>query len=138
MKIALVDITCVKREWQTEHRIKALSIDERSPALDALAEWSRDNQRDFKRLMRSIKLVCENKRVRNPKYIKKSDNAAHGDVYEIRADKGMPRLFCFYSGGTSEIVICTHGWGKKASRAQQDGEFTKCARLKAIYEANQP
>lgn len=136
MNVVLADITCVKREWQTVHRIKALEIDGRSPALDALADWSRNNQRDFKRLMRSIKLVCQNKRVLNPKYVKKSNNPKHGDVYEIRADKGLPRLFSFYRQGSDEIVICTHGWGKKSSREQQDAEFAKCSRLKTLYEAH--
>ena len=136
MNVALVDIACIKSEWQTVHRIKALEIEGKSPALDALAYWIRNNQRDFKRLMRSIKLVCQSKRVLNPKYIKKSDNPKYGNVYEIRADKGLPRLFSFYSQVSDEIVICTHGWNKKSSHAQQDAEFAKCARFKAIYEAD--
>lgn len=134
MDVRLVDIAAVKIEWQTVHRIKALEINGRSPALDALAEWAQDNQRDYNRLMHSIKLVCQNIRVHNPKYIKKSRNPRHGDVYEIRADKGLPRLFCFYSRSSDQVVICTHGWGKQSSRRQQDAEFEKCVKFKRLYE----
>ena len=135
MTVKLVDIACIPADWQTVHRIKALEINGRSPALDALADWQQQNDRDFKRLMRSIKLLCMNKRVENPKHMKKGDGQ-QADVYEIRADKGLPRLFCFFTKGCEEIVICTHGWGKKSSRKQQDAEFEKCSRFKTLYEAN--
>jgi len=116
MNVQLVDIDAVKKEWQTAHAIKALEIEGRSMALAGLSEWARNNQKDYKRLMHAVKLVCGNDYVRNPKYLKKSDNPNHGDVYEIRADKGLPRLFCFYSRGAKAVVICTHGWGKCSSR----------------------
>jgi len=134
MNVRLVDIVAVKSEWQTAHAIKALEIEGRNPAIAAMAGWARNNQQDYKRLMRAIKLVCGNEHLRNPKYLKKSDNPKHDDVYEIRADKGLLRLFCFYSRGTKDVVICTHGWGKCSSRRQQDAEFEKCARFKRLYE----
>lgn len=135
--MSLVDIPCIKKEWQIAHRMMALDINGRSAALGALTGWQRDNQRDFKRLMRSIKLVCQNGRVWNEKYIKKSKSLAHGDVCEMRADKGLHRLFCFYTReGADELVVCTHGWDKKGSRREQDAEFAKCARLKALYEGS--
>jgi phage-related protein len=134
MCITLRDIAVVKPEWQTVHKIKALEINGRCPALAMLAEWAQDNKDDFKKLMKSIKLVCQNKRVINQKHVKKSSNPAHCGIYEIRADKGKPRLFFFYSNGAEEIVICTHGWDKKTSQREQNSEFDKCARFKQLYE----
>jgi hypothetical protein len=141
MQIELQDIPGLADEFQTVHRIKTLSLNGRDVANTALVKWKRDCFGDYKKLMKAIRYVGTNERkhITNPKYVKKCDNPAYGDVYEFRADKGKPRLFFFYNPDAT-IVICTNSYEKDDSRkgmtGGQDAAFRLCAEMKRIYEGS--
>lgn len=137
--IELQDIPKLEDEHQAVHRIKALSIDGRNPALDALLRWKRDCLADFKKIMRAIKYVGthERKDIHNPNYVKKCDNPDYEDVFEFRAHKGKARLFFFFSPLNQAVVICTNEHEKddalRGKSSGQDAAFKRCDEMKKLY-----
>jgi hypothetical protein len=142
MRIELQDIPGLTDEFQTVHRIRSLSLNGKNAARVALLKWKRDCPADWKKLMKAIRYVGTNERrqITNPKYVKKCDNPAYGDVYEFRADKGKPRLFFFYNPYDATVVVCTNDHEKDDSRkgktGGQDAAFRLCADMKRIYEGS--
>jgi len=131
MRVELVDIEDVKEEWQTAHRVKALAVNGRSPALDALADWKKNQRADYKKIVKALRLAAANDRVLNENHVKWSPDQGVG---EMRAHRGHARLFFFYTEDEEEIVVCTNAyWKAKPSRAEQDTEFRRCAQFKRIY-----
>lgn len=124
------------------HRVKALELEGKSPALEALLKWKRNCPADWKKLMKAIRYVGTNERrnIINPKYVKKCDNPDYGDVYEARADKRKPRIFFFYDANDETVVICTNAYEKDDSQrgktGGQDAAFELCGKMKAVYERN--
>lgn len=114
-------------------KIRLLEIDGKSPAQVALLEWKRNSPADFKKVMKVMRLQAGQKeRLKDEKHVKKSAVPAHGDVYEIRADKGHARLMFFYCTVEDTIVICTNGFWK--GKGDQSHAFAICAKFKALYE----
>ena len=112
MGYKLVDIPWVKKEWQTAHRIKALSIDRRCEVLDFLSSWEADSYKHFKKIMASARMICENHRIKNKNRVK--DCVGHKNLLELKSPKCKARLFFFYrSIGSAEVlIVCTGGYWK--------------------------
>jgi len=142
MQVELRDIPDLGKEFQTVHRIQSLEVNGKNLALAALLQWKRECPADWKKLMKAVRYVgtTERRNIANPRYVKKCDNPAYGDVYEARADKGKPRLFFFYDENDETIVICTNAYEKDDSRrgksGGQDAAFKLSAQMKEIYERN--
>jgi len=135
MEIDLVDIPGVRPEDQSEHNVRALRINKKSPALDALLGWSKKSKADYQKIMKVLRLVGQQKRVTNENHVKKNTNSVYGDVYEMRAHKGSARLLFFYTADTNEVVICTNSyWKTKASKREQNQAFKLCADLRDLYQ----
>ncbi len=81
--------------------------------------------------MKVMCLAAQQDRVRNPKHVKKSGNAAHGNVYEMIAYTSRARLMFFYDDAEESLIICTNEYEKKGD---QDAAFARCAALREIYE----
>ena len=132
MKTRLVDIPCLDfagtRVWQ----VKALVIDGKSPALEALSQWAVEELRDYKKIKKAIEIASQVTRTKDEKKVKKSQNPAHGQVYEFRADKGHARLMFFYDKIDGNMIICTNPYWK--NRGNQDKAFALCSKLKDLYE----
>lgn len=105
----------------------------KSPALEALVDWSQNQKPDFKKIKKVLEIVGQTHRVQNEKHVKKSRNPNHENVYEIRADKGHARLMFFYSEeeGTA-IFACTNPYWK--GEGSQDQAFETCNKLRLAYE----
>lgn len=138
MTIRLVDIPGLEAEDQLQHRIRAVEINGRSPALDALLKWHRKHKDDFKKIMKVMRMVGQTKRVIDQKHVKKNkDKKAqqqYGDLYEMRADKGGARLMFFYTPDAEEVIVCANPyWKAKPSPAEQNQSFETCGKIKELY-----
>ena len=124
-----------QEHWIWKLRVLTLEKDnvKKSPALEALTDWAKNQKSDFKKIKKVILLVGQAKCVREPKHVKKSSNPKHENVYEIRADKGHARLMFFYSEDEGvPIFVCTNShWKGKGS---QDQALKNCNELKIDYE----
>jgi hypothetical protein len=127
-RIRLAEIPDVKTDWQTEHTIRALVVDERSLALSFLAELKSRHFGDYRKIMKVAKLVACQPRVRNENQVRPGKK--YRETYEMKG--GHARLFFFY--GPQEEVVCTHGFLKsKASRKEQSQEFAKCDTFRNLF-----
>jgi len=81
--------------------------------------------------MKVMRLVGQNRRVRNEKHVRRDRQCP--DVYEMRA--GHAKLFFFYTPDAEEIVVCTHHyWKAKPSQREQEKAFEKCRRMRLVYQ----
>lgn len=131
MRIQLQDIPGLVLGDKPLWRVKILSINGKQPALDALVKWKREEPRDYKKIIASIKIAAGTHRVANKKRVKKTTNPKQGDIYEFRADKLHARLFFFYDDEET-LIICTNDYWK--NKGSQDAAFEICAGMKAVYE----
>ncbi len=130
MNVRLADIIGVAPGWETRHRIRALEVDGKSPALAGLLDLQKRHQDDYKKIMKVIRLVAENDRVRNENHVKRCRK--HPELYEMRG--GNARLFFFYSPTTEEVIVCTNVyWKAKASAREQDEAFERCRGLRRMF-----
>ena len=137
MTTKLIQIPGVANHHQMVWQVRVLEIDGRNLVLSDLAEWSKKSPADFKKIMKVLFMVGQVDRIRDGKKVKKSKN--HDGVYEIRADKGSARLMFFYDHATQSAVVCTNTyWKTKSSEREQNNSFELCARLKKIYEQQNP
>jgi phage-related protein len=129
--IRLVEIPEVGPEWESEHKIRALAVGGRAPAIDFLVQLKRDHRDDYKRILKVMRLVGTQTRVRNENHVKRGKQ--HREIYEMRAHKGHARLLFFYA--QAAVVICTHGFrkAKESAAAEQNREFEKCELLRKRY-----
>lgn len=130
MKLELLEIPGVETSHQTSWKIRALAIDGAAPALDALLAWEKSEKADFKKIMKVMRIVGQSERVRDEKHVKKSSNADHENVYEMRAHRGHARLMFFYSEENDAVVVCTNFYWK--GKGDQDIAFGQCSRLKQL------
>jgi hypothetical protein len=134
MTIELKEIPGLDDVSQTEWKVRALAIDNVSPALSALHEWAEKENTDYRKIMKVVHLVGANKRVPNPNHVKKSENSEHGAVYEMRAHRGHARLMFFYSQKDGcAVAVCTNEYWK--GKGNQNNAFAKCAQFKKLYES---
>jgi mRNA-degrading endonuclease RelE of RelBE toxin-antitoxin system len=130
VKLELLEIPGVEASHQTSWKIRALAIDGVSPALEALLAWEKSEKADYKKIMKVMRIVGQSDRVRDEKHVKKSSNADHENVYEMRAHRGHARLMFFYSEEDEAVVVCTTSYWK--GKGDQDTAFRQCSRLKQL------
>lgn len=136
MRISLADIPGIDLGSHMRWRVVALELDGKSPVLAGLLEWKRNNEADYKKIMKVMRIAAQMERVRDPNHVKKSDNPDHKGVYEMRAHKGSARVMFFYSERDRAVIVCTNPYFKsKPSQSEQDNAFALCARMKALYES---
>ena len=128
--VVLVEIPGFDPKFETEWKVRALVVNGQDPVRAALIRWSRSCDKDFTAIMKVMRLAAQQKRVRNPKHVKKCANSAHGDVYEMIAYTSTARLMFFYHEAEQSLIVCTNDYEKKGS---QDAAFARCAALKAIF-----
>lgn len=136
MRFDLDSVQGLASSDQTHWKIKLLVIEtegqKKSPALDALESWARNQKSDFNKIIKVMKRVGQTTRVRDPKHVKKSKNSKHENVYEMRADKGHARLMFFYSeNDQAVVVVCTNPYWK--GKGSQDQAFELCDQLRRQY-----
>ncbi len=135
MKIDLVDIPDLQLSPTCKWRIRALSVNGKMPAIEALAEWESIRLADYKRIVKVMKIVSEKLRVTDQRHVKKTEKThLYGDVYEMRSHTGKARLMFFYDNRNESVVVCTNPYVK--GKGNQDAAFKLCSQLKEIYEAN--
>jgi hypothetical protein len=134
VKLELVQIPGLRAEEQTRWQVRALAFDGQSPALAALRQWQQTGIADFKKIMKVMRIVGGMHRVPDENKVKRSENPAHGDVYEMRAHKGHARMMFFYSErDDAAVVVCTNDYWK--GKGSQGAAFARCAKLKQLYES---
>jgi hypothetical protein len=131
MKVELVEIDAVPDSLSSRWKVRALAIDDASPALAALDGWLVSEKADFKKIIKSLRFAAATQRVTDEKFVKKSANSDDGNVYEARADKGHARLMFFYCE-EEKAIVCTNSFWK--NRDNQNVAFTRCARFKELFE----
>lgn len=134
MATELLEIPGLRAEEQTRWQVRALAFDGKSAALVALSQWQKNELSDYKKIMKVMRYVGGMHRVPDQKKVKRSENPDHGEVYEMRADKGHARLMFFYSErDDTAVAVCTNDYWK--GKGSQDAAFALCARLKQIYKS---
>lgn len=121
------------KSWEKCYKLRVLSINEKSPALEALNSWKTQQNSDYKKIIISLRYATEQKKVCNGNKIKRGKG--YTEVYEARAHLGKARLFFFYYG--NEIIICTNSYWKKGKKNKAQNRAFKLAdkfRLKYIEE----
>jgi len=131
--ITLEDIPELGLPLNTSWQVKVLVVEGRNPVKTALLRWKKENQRDYKAILKVLRLTAQQYRVQKQEHVKKSANADHGEIYEARAHKGTARLMFFYEEGSQSLIICTHEYEK--GRGDQDASFARCAAFKDLYES---
>lgn len=131
MPIVLEEIPGLTPGDQTCWQVRALAIDDRSPALAALDNWAQSAPADYKKILKVLRIVGQFRRVTDETKVTKCANPDIGDVYEIRAHKGHARLFFFYSDKGEAVIVCTNAFWKGKGSQQQ--AFATCAKFRDIY-----
>ena len=129
MELSLSHIPGVPDFIGARWRVRALTVNGKSPVLSQLAEWSKGEPQNYKKIVASLRLAQTQTRLQSPKHVKKC--ATHADVYEARADKLHARLMFFYS--EDSIIVCTNAFWK-TNHGQNDA-FKRCSDLKQLYES---
>jgi putative component of toxin-antitoxin plasmid stabilization module len=134
MKLELVEIPGLPDSTEAVWKIRALEVNGRSLAAEALLKWAKSEPGDYKKIMKAMRMAVQQHRVKNPNHVKPCANPNYSGVYELRADKGHARLMFFYDDRKAMAVICTNEFFGKGSSAQQDTAFKHCHEFKKIYE----
>lgn len=133
MKVELREVPDVPAAWQTTHRVRALAVNGRAEAVDALAEWRTRGGGDYGKIVESLRQAAGKRRVSNPDRVKR-DRKRSG-VFELRAPRGNARLFYFYSPDANEIIVLTNAyWKTKPSEAEQERAFERARRLMELHK----
>jgi hypothetical protein len=132
MNIKLIYIPYIKSEWQTIHKIKALEINGKAPIIDELSKWEKGSLAEFKKIIKVMRLVASNKRVRNENHVKRAKR--YEDMFYMRAHKGSARVNFFYTKDDEEVVVCTSSyWKTKKSKAEQNRALKTAKDLKELF-----
>ncbi len=132
MTVKLRHIEDVKTSEEYPYQVRALEINRRSLALDAIAKWKKDHRKEYKKIITTINLLAKNGRISDPNRVKKSRK--YPTSYEMKAKRCSARLYFFYMDGNEEIIVCTNGqWKSKPSKNEQDRAFKMCNDLRKTY-----
>lgn len=132
-KVELIEVSSVPDIGGNVWKIRALSVDEKSPALATLLQWEKSEPKNFKKIITSLKMAAREKRVTNRKWVAKCANPKLGDVYEAIAYSMEARMMFFYSE-KERAIICTNGCWKPADT--QDTAFKHCSEFKNLFETH--
>jgi uncharacterized phage-like protein YoqJ len=130
--ITLEDIPDVDPSIEAIWKVRAMVVDGRDPVQAALARWKKKYPNDYKAILKVMNFAAQNKRVSNPKYVKKSSNPAHNNAYEMIAYTGIARLMFFYDEREEALIVCTNEFEK--CRGNQDAAFQRCVDFRELYE----
>ena len=137
MTITLEDIPELQLPINAFWQVKALVVDGKSPALDALESWSRHHPDEYKRILKAIRIAAMQRRdTAGRKHVGKNKNPEYGDVYEFIAYTGIARLMFFYDDRADALIVCTNAHGKVNTAANQDAAFARCAAYRNLYLKN--
>jgi hypothetical protein len=125
MPIELVDIPGLQLPLHAQWQVKALVIDGRDPVRAALFRWNREYPKDYKAIIKVLKLAAQQYRVKQEKHVKQSKDKSHGEVFEAIAYTRITRLMFFYDESEASLIVCTNEYEK--SRGDQDAAFARCA-----------
>jgi hypothetical protein len=137
-RFELVELPCVRREWQTRRAIRALVVDGDSEAMDALGEWEGGSQPEFKHVRSTMKILGEGQW--NPN---RTSSSSYLGLFEIRRGHGgNARLFFFTVRSVLDrthatIVLCGSYWKTSSSHDQEDKAMRKAFdRMNEFLEAH--
>jgi hypothetical protein len=111
--------------------VRALVVDHHDPVRRALTRWQQDYPNEYKAILKVMRLAAQQRRVLNPRHVKKTNNPRHGDVYEMIAYTGIARLMFFYDDDDDALIICTNEYEK--SKGSQESAFQRCADFRDLY-----
>jgi hypothetical protein len=129
--IELLEIPGLDARQPTVWKVRALVVEGRNPVLAALVRWHREHPADYRAIMKVMRLAAQQKRVRNPKHVKKSADDKHGNAYEMIAYTGIARLMFFYDEGTESLIVCTNEFEK--GDGDQSAAFQRCVIFRDLY-----
>lgn len=132
-ELRLVSIPGVHPEWEESHPVRALEINGVSPALDALADWKRVQQADFKKIMKVIERVARLVRVLDEKHV--TPDARRTGIYEMRAHRGHARLMFFYEPGPRGTAVCVLPFWKGVGN--QRTAFDRALAMKRMWDSSE-
>lgn len=76
MKFELKEVDGLSESDQTHWKIRILTVNQngetKSPAMDSLEEWSKNQKADFNKIIKVMKRVGQTTRVKDPKHVKKA------------------------------------------------------------------
>ena len=136
MKIKLIDCPekFIPTSWQKEHKLKLLEINGKSKALSGLHDIKIKDEKDFKKLIKNVKLQLSSKEIlKNKEKVQVGKQKNQKEIIEIKAMRGHSRLFTFFSEN-KELIICTHTyWKTSTNKKQQNLEFTRAVEMRSLY-----
>jgi hypothetical protein len=130
--VELVEVPGVPVKTGTVWKIRALQIDGKSLALDALENWQRTTPADYKKILKAMEIAVSKVRVQSPNHVKKCSDPAYETSYEFRAHRGSARLMFFYDTNDGNIIICTNGMDKGEN---QNNAFQFCNKFETFYNS---
>ncbi len=125
----------IPKEWRIEHTIKLLNVNGRCEALEAILEFNNRDNRDFRKLLGTLKM-----QLRSDKILHESSRlsrySANKEILEFKSNRGHARLFGFLSENDDSIIICTNGyWKTTGKKAKQTAAFERADILRNLYFA---
>jgi hypothetical protein len=129
--LELSDIPGLEARHQSVWKVRALVVDGRNPVLAALVRWQREYPSDYTAIMKVMRLAAQQKRVMNPKHVKKSADDKHGNAYEMIAYTGVARLMFFYDEDEESLIVCTNEFEKGGG--DQSAAFQRCVTFRDLY-----
>jgi len=98
-----------------------------------LLQLKKSNPAEHKRLLQTVRLVAREEQVHNSDRVVRGRR--HPQIFEMKAPKGMTRLFYFYDH-SARIVVCTNCFQKSKNKdLVQDEAFVKANELRMAYMA---
>ena len=118
--------------WETVHRIYALEVNGFCCTNIFLEDLRSSKPDEYKKLMKVLKLIGSNIRVRNPEHVK--SHVEQSGIYEMIAKRGNSRISFFYDSSPEENVICVLSYWKNFKNEQkQDAFFRKSVETMNVY-----
>ena len=116
-------------------KFELLEIDGSSDVFEELINLKKNSQKDFKKLMATLRLQVESDTlIKLPSRLKRG--ATNPEILEYKSNKGSYRLFGFL-GMDNNIIICTNTYNKTTSKKKkQNAAFEKAERLKQLYDSH--
>lgn len=114
------------------HEVRALCIDGKAPALEALEKWRRSSPGDHKQIMATMRMVANLKRLRGSSRVSK-DTTKGSCLYEMKGGRG--RVFFFYTDDDEVVVCLSEYWKTDSSPKKQAKAFARARKLYERFEA---
>jgi hypothetical protein len=145
MKTRLIEIESIPPEWQQEHPIRALVINDRSYSYAELVAWPRTEPSDWTKLSHAFMRIGTSYRVFDENCVKTDDYGNNKQakakdknprIHELRAKRANGRVFFYYepnATGRNETIVCTNVYRKSEGEGiRQTRAFELARRLRDI------